>query len=747
VRLLCVFAVNQTRLALKENRFYITVVPVKSTMAHRKKSVNCPQIMQMEALECGAASLAMVLAYHGKWLPLEQLRLDCGVSRDGSNAVNILKAARSYGLKAAGFRLEVDALKAVPLPCIIHWNFNHFVVFRGFKGKNALINDPGRGPLQIPPDEFGKSFTGVTLTFEPEPGFTKEGRPRSILHFARTRMKGMALPFAFIVLTGFITSLIGVINPVFSRIFMDRIISGLNPPWLYPLAGAMFLAAAVQFVVMFLQSLYLLKSEGKFAITSNTLFLWHVLRLPMEFFSQRMAGDIAARQASNQQITSTLLNTLAPLILNFAMLAVYLLFMFRYSALLALVGAGAQLLNIAAARVASRKRIEITRVQSRDQGKLTSATVSGIGMIETLKAAGAENGYFERWAGYQAAVNSAQTRVNLTSRFFDRLPVLLQELSKLTVLGLGVFFIQQRNFTVGMLLAFQGFLASFMRPANTLVEAGQVIQEMRTGMERIEDVINYTPDVPAASVLRGKEYRKLSGRVSMKGITFGYSRLAPPLLENFNLELEPGASVAFVGHSGCGKSTLAKLISGLYKPWSGELRFDGELIQDIPREVITGSVAVVDQDISIFEDTVSANLKMWDKSIEDFEMILAAKDACIHGDIMVRENGYNYRVMEGGKDFSGGQRQRLEIARLLAQDPSIVILDEATSSLDAKTEQDVMEAVKQRDITRIIVAHRLSTIRDCGEIIVLDHGKVVERGTHESLLAKNGAYAALIRTE
>jgi NHLM bacteriocin system ABC transporter peptidase/ATP-binding protein len=719
----------------------------KQVKRKRSRAVKCPQIMQMEWLECGAASLTMILAYYGKWVPLEKVRGDCGVSRDGSNAKNILHAARNYGMAAKGFRLEPDGLRGVPLPCIIHWNFNHFVVFCGFRGKHAIINDPARGTVKVPMEEFNKSFTGIALTFELTEGFKKDGKPRSIIDFARSRMQGMLLPFIFIVLTGILTAVIGVINPVFSRIFMDRILSGANANWLYWLLAGMLGIALVQFIISLFQSIYLLKIEGKFAITANAQFLWHVLRLPMEFFTQRMAGDIAGRQSSNQSIASTLLRTMAPQALNFVMLIFYLTVMLRYSMILTLVGLVTVLLNILVAAIISKKRIAITQVQARDQGKLAGSTVAGIDMIETLKASGAENGYFETWAGYQASANAASVRFTKTNQYLGGIPGLLQKLSDLTVLGLGVYFIMNNQFTVGMLLAFQGFLGSFMNPVNSLVKSGQVIQEMRTDMERIEDVLKYKPDVPAARAGKDKEYRKLSGNLIMKDITFGYSKLAAPLLEHFDLELKAGSSVAFVGSSGCGKSTLAKLISGLYKPWSGEICFDGTPIQEVPHEVITGSLAVVDQDITIFEDSISSNLKMWDKSIEDFEMILAAKDAQIHEDIMLRENGYNYNLLEGGKDFSGGQRQRMEIARVLSQDPSIIILDEATSALDAKTEQEVMEAVKRRDITCIIVAHRLSTIRDCDEIIVLHKGKVMERGTHDVLIKNNGFYTKLITTE
>ncbi|GHU09591.1 NHLP family bacteriocin export ABC transporter peptidase/permease/ATPase [Spirochaetia bacterium] len=720
---------------------------------HTPRAVSCPQIMQMEALECGAASLAMVMAYHGKWVALEQVRADCGVSRDGSLAVNMVKAGRAYGFVSRGLRMEVEGLKNAALPCIIHWNFNHFVVFRGFKGNRALINDPARGAVEIPLEEFSRSFTGIVLTFEKGEGFVPGGKRRGIMNFARSRLKGMFIPFIFILLTGIIGALTGIVNPVFSQIFMDRILGGTSPGWLYGLLAAMLGISLIQLVVRLFLSLYLLKIEGKFAVTANSQFLWHILRLPMEFFAQRMAGDLALRQRSNQGIAATLLQVMAPQILNLFMLIFYLLVMIRYSLLLTLVGLVSVSLNIIFARLISNKRISLSRPLARDMGRLAGSTVAGIDMIETLKASGAENGFFERWAGYQASANASLVRYIKTGELMGNIPSLLQKFSEILLLVFGVYLIMQGRFTTGMLLAFQGFMISFMEPVSSLVTAGQHIQEMRTDMERLEDVFEYPQEkrlaihTTNADSPAQKSYQKLKGALSMKDVSFGYSKLAPPLIEHFNLELKPGASIALVGSSGCGKSTIAKLISGLYQPWSGEIQFDGIAIGELPREVITGSLGVVDQDIVIFEDTIANNIKVWDKSIEDFEMILAAKDAKIHEDVMLRENGYNYAMSEGGRDFSGGQRQRFEIARVLAQDPTIVILDEATSALDAKTEQEVAAAIKGRDITTILVAHRLSTIRDCDEIIVLDKGKVVERGTHEELLEREGFYKQLITTE
>ena len=714
-----------------------------------KGAAKVPVIMQMEALECGAASLAMVLAYYGKWIPLEQVRYDCGVSRDGSNARNVLRAARSYGLTAKGYRYEPAELKTKgKFPCIIHWNFNHFVVLNGFKGNKAVLNDPARGTYTVPMKTFDESFTGICLMFEPGEEFVPGGKPQSVFGFAQKRLKGAGAAIAFVTMTTIISSLMGIISPAFSRIFLDRLLTGQNPDWVVPFVIALAGMSVIQLIVAWIQSVYSLKINGKLSMVGNSTFMWQVLRMPMDFFSQRMAGDIQGRQSSNASIASGLVETFAPLLLNAGMMIFYLVVMIRYSLMLTLIGLASVLINFGLSTIISKKRINITRVQMRDAGKLAGATVAGIEMIETIKASGAEDGYFEKWAGYQASVNTQQVKFQKLNEVLGLLPSLVSSLCSTAVLMLGVYLAMQGEFTVGMIMAFQGFLSSFTAPAESIISAGQTIQEMRTEMERVEDVMKYPVDVQNdAPVDENAEYDKLSGCIEMKNVTFGYSRLGEPLITDFNLSLKTGSRVAFVGASGCGKSTLSKLISGLYKPWSGEILFDGKRIDEIDRSVFTGSLAVVDQDIILFEDTIANNIKMWDTSIEDFEMIMAARDAQLHEDIMQREGGYQYKLTEGGKDFSGGQRQRMEIARVLAQDPTIIILDEATSALDAKTEYDVVNSIKNRGITCIVVAHRLSTIRDCDEIVVLDGGRVVERGTHEELMRLGGAYTQLVSNE
>lgn len=712
------------------------------------KVAKVPMVMQLEALECGAASLTMVLAYYEKWIPLEQVRIDCGISRDGSNARNILRAARSYGLTAKGYRFEPDELREYgTFPCIIHWNFNHFVVLDGFKGDKAVLNDPARGTCTIPMKEFDESFTGICLMFEPSEDFVPEGKPQSMLDYAKKQMAGTGVAMTFVILTTLISSLFGIIDPAFSRIFLDRLLTGENPEWFTPFLLALAGLGIVQLIVAWIQAVYSLKLEGKMDMVGTGTYMWKVLRMPMEFFSQRMAGDIQSRQTSNAAIANSLVNIFAPLVLDALMMVFYLVVMIRYSLTLTLIGLSSVVLNLLLSRIIAKKRVNITRVQMRDAGKLVGTTVAGIEMIETIKSSGAENGFFEKWSGYQAAVNTQKVRFQRLSSALGLLPKLVSTLCDTLVLMIGVFLAMNGSFTVGMIMAFQGFLASFTAPASSLISAGQSLQEMRTEMERVEDVMKYPIDPIFDNDTEAEEYDKLSGTVEMKHVTFGYSRLAEPLIQDFNMTLKAGSRVAFVGSSGCGKSTLSKLISGLYQPWSGEILFDGKPMSKIDRSVFTGSLAVVDQDIILFEDTIANNIKMWDTSIEDFEMIMAARDAQIHEDIMLREGGYQYKLTEGGKDFSGGQRQRMEIARVLAQDPTIIILDEATSALDAKTEYNVVKSIKDRGITCIVVAHRLSTIRDCDEIIVMDKGKVVERGTHDELMALNGAYTQLVSNE
>ena len=700
--------------------------------------------MQMESVECGAASLTMILAHYGKWLPLEEVRAACGVSRDGSSAKDIVLAARNYGLEAEGYQVTPEALEGMQ-PAIIHWNFNHFVVFRGFKKGVACLNDPNAGPVEIPMDDFKKSFTGVALTFSPTTSFKQGGHRTRILAYVRKYLQGAGEAFWLTFVFALLAAFVALVIPLFTRIFLDEILSGKNRDWSSTFFLLMGTVALFQFLLVLLQTRYAKRIAGSLALKGNVKYLNHVLRLPISFFAMRSVGELQQRQHLNETITHSLVEVLAPQIINIALLVLYLALMLSYSVVLTLVGIIAAVVNLIIVQYNSNQRINLIHSMEQSTGKYFSATVSCIDNMESIKAAGAETGFFEYWSGLWAKKFNMEGNATDQQLKMGLLPILVSGLVNTTILILGALLILKGELSVGMLLAFQGFMSSFLSPVNDIVNASKTIVVMRSQMERIEDVMKYPEDHRENE---GEMYEgKLGGLVELKNVTFGYSTLLPPLIENFNLRIEPGHSVAFVGSSGCGKSTLAKLISGLYKPWSGEILFDGRPIESISSEELTNSVAVIDQNVVLFDDTVAQNIRMWDESIEDFTLMMACNDAQIRDDIVSRPNGFGTKLVRGGQNFSGGQRQRMEIATALAKEPAVLIMDEATSALDPKTEDEVMASIRMMGPTQIIIAHRLSTIRDCDEILVMDQGKILQHGTHEELMAQEGLYRDLMKSE
>lgn len=713
------------------------------------RPVRSPTVLQMEALECGAASLAIVLAHHGRWVPLEQLRLDCGVSRDGSKASNILKAARRYGFVAKGFKTEPSQLRKLQPPAIIHWNFNHFLVLDGFSGDRVRLNDPGGGPVEITPEELDQAFTGVVLTFQPGEQFEPGGVPPSLLPALARRLKGMAPALAFVVLAGLALVVPGLIAPVFSKVFVDQVLLRGYEDWAMPLLWGMAATSLALAVMTWIQQKYLLRMETKMALSASSRFLRHVLRLPVEFFTQRYAGDISSRVAINSRVARLLSRDLATNLLGSLMIVFYAGLMLQYDVPLTLVGIAVVSINIAALRFVSRKRVDANRQLQQEQGKLNGTALGGLQSIETLKAMGGENDLFSRWAGYQTKVVNIRQRLEQYTHLLDAVPPFLAALTTALILGLGSIRVMDGVLTLGGLIAFQLLMASFQRPVQRLVSLGGELQTVEGDMNRLDDVLRYRIEEGLEEELDGApppegEPSKLAGHLRLDGLTFGYSRLAPALIEGLDLEIRPGQRVALVGGSGSGKSTVAKLVTGLYEPWDGQILFDGKTRKQVPRSVMTTSLASVDQSIFLFEGSVRDNLTLWDTTLPLPKVVAAAKDAAIHDDIASRSDGYDSEVTEGGTNWSGGQRQRLEIARALAASPSILVLDEATSALDPNTEKIIDENLRRRGCACLIVAHRLSTIRDADEIIVLEGGKVVQRGTHDEMKAQDGPYSALI---
>ena len=720
----------------------------KIKMPKTKGVANTPIIMQLEALECGAASLAMVMAYYGKWVALEQVRVDCGVSRNGANAKNVLRAANKYGFKTKGYAYDISKLKEKgKFPAIIHWGGGHFVVLNGFRGNKAILNDPAKGLVKVDLKTFDQFFTGIYLEILPDEGFTPSGKRKSVFAFARKRLRGAAALITFFAITTIVFYLFTIIKPVMNQVFVDYLLGGRNPDWLLPFIYVVAGVGLLEVLVTAIQSIYNYKIKGKLDLIGSTTYMWRLLRLPIVFFSQRMVGDLQSRQSENATIAETLVNVFAPLIFNAIMIVVYLVIMINKSWILTLVGVATIVINIFISRYISKVRVNISRVQARDNAKLTAMTSKGIEMIETIKSNGAEESYFDSWSEVQENVVKGKIKMAKTNQILGVLPGFFSMLANYAVLILGVYYTINNQFTVGSILVFQGLLSAFMSPAMTFINSGQTIQEMRTQMERVDDVLEYPLDENVTRHIEMEQISKIKGNLVLKNIVFGYSRLDRPVLEDFNLEIKQGQKIAIVGTTGSGKSTLSKLISGLYSPWSGEIIFNGKKMTEIDHEIFTSSIAVVDQDITLFEDTIMNNLKMWDESIEDYEVIMACNDAQIHNQIIAREGGYNAPVLEGGKNFSGGEKQRLEIARSLAADPSIIILDEATSALDAKTEFEVVKAIKARGITTIVIAHRLSTIRDADLIVVLEKGHIVEQGNHDELMKLKGSYYELVTNE
>lgn len=711
-----------------------------------------PSVLQMEAVECGAASLSMILRYYGKYLPLDKLRLDCDVSRDGSTASNILRAARLNGLEGKGYKKDITSLYETELPIVIHWNFNHFLVLEGIDEEHAYLNDPAAGHRTVTIKEFNDSFTGIALEFKPSITFEKEGNKSELFENLKVRLLPHKEAMAFILTIGFMLIIPGIVLPTFTKVFVDNILIKGAHDWLWPLILGMAFTGGIRMWMEHLRYKYLLRAQSKIDIVTSSSFFWHLLNLPVNFFAQRHAGEISSRVRVNTKIASLITGKLASNFMDIVSIIFFALVMFQYDVQLTLIGITLATVNVLALRYYSKKRKEVYLRYSIEAGQLSGISMAGLQTIETIKATGRENDFFVKWAGYHTKMLNAQQKLGSLSVMLGAIPRFISSLITISILSFGSWKVMDGQFTIGMLVAFQSLMASFLRPVENLVNLGSLMQEAEGDMSRLDDIMKTETDKQVSRARKMKDIdnsmygQKLEGYVEFKNITFGYSRLAEPLIKDFSLKIKPGERIALVGGSGSGKSTLAKLLAGLYEPLKGKILLDGVPRNKWARQIINNSLSMVDQDIFLFAGTGREIITLWDSSIPDRQMVRASKDACVHDVISSKKHGYDFEFTEGGKNLSGGQRQRMEIARALVGNPSILILDEATSALDPPTEKLVYDNIKKRRCSVIVVAHRLSTIRDCDEIIVLDKGQIVERGTHAELVKLKGTYHTLIKS-
>ena len=710
-----------------------------------KKRVKVPTVLQMEMTECGAASLAMVLAYYGCYIPLEQMRVETGVSRDGCNARNILRAAKAHGLNCRAFRKEPDALRKLPMPCIIHWNLNHFVVLEGFRGRSVYINDPAHGRRKLSFSEFDECFTGIVLTFEKTKEFVRQKKQGHTSAFIRKRLKGYWPVLMHLVYIGLLLIFPGLVLPTLSRIFVDDILGSGYTNWFTRLMVFMAACLLLKSGLTFYRSAILAKLQSKMSLLSGYHFLAHMFRLPIHFFDQRSPGDLAFRVENNDEVNTFLAGDLAETVLSIFTAAFYLVILLLFSPQLTLIGLACLSAGIVVSLIANKWVANAMMKLQMSNGKLYGAVCSGLSITDTIKAAGAENEYSNRLIGHQALNATQVQKMKRFQQIISAIPQALDSLSGVLILMTGALLVIRGHFTVGMLVAFTSLFDSFSEPITKLISFFENLQTLKSNIMRIDDVQRHPEDPFLQKAQQSDRIeKKLDGAIELQDVTFGYSQLNDPIVKGIHFSLPCGQSVAFVGPSGCGKSTISKVISGLYQPWSGQVLLDGKPMAQIPTRVLNASVATVSQNITLFSGTVKDNLTLWNDAIREEDMIAAAKDACIHDFIMTLPGGYDYVLTENAANLSGGQRQRMEIARALTGNPRILIMDEATSALDPLVEKQIMDNIRRRGCTCLIVAHRLSTIRDCNQILVMENGNIVQQGTHLSLMQQEGLYRKLL---
>lgn len=713
-----------------------------------------PTVLQIEAVECGAASLAMVLAKFGRWVELSELRTACHISRDGSTAVGIMDGAKEYGLVPDGQMRTVQDLQGLQTPAIIWWKRRHFVVLEGARDGKFHVNDPGLGRVKYSQDYFTQNYSGAAITFTTNDEFTKGGHPYRSGPGLLRRVLGSRIGVVFAVIAGLAAMLPGLLLAPISSTFVNEVLVTGARTTLGFLIAALIFVGVTRALLISLEYKALGRVQAKVAFSSNAEFVFRIFKLPLIFFGQRNVGDLVQRMGYSSAVAQLLAGQLAASVISMVAIIAYVALMFAYNWILTVVVVLLTAVNVVALRAVVRRRTIGQGLLMSENGHLQSITIGAIQSIETVKASGLEDEVFVQWSGQQTKVVAAEASFVTPTAIISAVPTVITLVTNAMILVIGGVTVINGSFTLGGLLAFQALTAGIVAPVNMLVATASQIQTIQVDLQRLDDALSYpldprfTVSEQAASdseVSIESAQKPLSGRLELTDVSFGFVSSAPPMIRDLTLTLTPGHRVALVGPSGAGKTTIGNLISGLYMPWSGTVTYDGRQITEIDPHVMSQGLAKVDQNIMLFAGTVRQNVTMWDESVPEELIFQALRDAQILDEVLSRPGGIDADVREGGLNFSSGETQRLEIARSLVRAPAILVMDEATSALDTGTEKAMDDAVRARGCSTVIIAHRLSTIRDADEIIVLGRGgAIVERGTNDELLAAGGQYAALV---
>lgn len=700
----------------------------------------------MDEMESGAVALGMVLGYHERYVPIEELRTVCGVSRDGSDINKIASAARAYGMEAEIVKGAPSDFEAFAPPFILETGKRHFLVVERIHKGRVRLNDPARGPVKQTMEGLAAISAGRAIKLKVGDGFKKGGQRPTLWRSLRRRLTGTGWSLTFILLASLALIAPELALPIFSKIFIDRVLVESSTHWLpYVLIG-LFCNGVVLASLTFLRARQLNRLTTSLGLSSTGTFLAHLLQLPMAFYTHRDVGDLGGRVTANNEVAQALAGQVALALVSGISSIFLVLMMYRFDGELTVVTVALAGMNFLILRHSHNTQSVKNQQLVGAKYAVYGQSYVGLKSIQSIKASAAEPDFFATWAGTLTRLLNARQTLSFSSTLLSAMPATLASLSVIAIMVLGGTRVMEGQMSVGDLVAFSSLAAMFTAPISSFVAFWQTLQGATAQMIRLDDVMENTPD-PQVFPRTEHEGRRLAGFVEVENLTFSYDPNLPPLVEGLSFKLEPGQQVALVGSTGCGKSTVAKLICGLYAPTAGHILFDGKPRHEWSRASMSCSLALVDQNIQLFAGTIAENLSLWDESIPRERIVSAAKDADIHETIASRPGGYESEVAEDGTNFSGGQKQRLEIARALAMEPSIMVLDEATSALDTKVEAEVVTNLRRRGCSCVVIAHRLSMVRDCDEIIVLDRGRVVQRGTHDDLIAQQGRYRELVHSE